>query len=114
MISVTHELGTAYSEARTCANCGTTCVEEYCACGMRVRRAPHHPRPRRDAGVPPDASATPAATSRRHDDIPIHLTDSASQFRMDVDCDDAPFELNELDRLALSSDYARALALADA
>ena len=38
-----------------------------------------------------------------HDDIPIHLTDSASQFRMDVDCDDAPFELTELDHLALAS-----------
>ena len=33
---------------------------------------------------------------------------------MDVDCDDAPFELTELDHLALPSDYARALALADA
>ena len=33
---------------------------------------------------------------------------------MDVDCDDAPFELTELDHLALTSDYARAHALADA
>ena len=118
VISVTQELDTAYSETRKCANCGTACAEEYCACGMRVRRSPHHPRPRRGAGVPPDASATPAATSRRHDDIPIHLTDSASQFRMDVDCDDAPddapFELTELDHLTLADDYARALALADA
>ena len=53
------------------------------------------------------SSVTPAATSRRHDDIPIHLTDSASQFRMDVDCDDAPFELTELDHLTLAGDYAR-------
>ena len=77
---------------------------------------PHHPRPRWDAGAPPEASpsVTPAATSRRHDDIPIHLTDSASQFRIDVDCDDAPFELTELDHLTLTGGYARALALADA
>ena len=37
---------------------------------------------------------------------------------MDVDCDDAPndapFELTELDHLALAKDYARAHALADA
>ena len=33
---------------------------------------------------------------------------------LDVDCDDAPFELTELDHLALAKDYARALALADA
>ena len=33
---------------------------------------------------------------------------------MDVDCDDAPFELTELDHLALAKDYARALALTDA
>ena len=93
VIGVTPVLDAANSETRTCANCGTACVEEYCACGMRVRRSPHHPRPRWDAGAPPEASVTPAATSRRHDDIPIHLTDSASQFRMDIDCDDAPFEL---------------------
>ena len=33
---------------------------------------------------------------------------------MDVDCDDAPFELTELDHLTLTGDYAHALALADA
>ena len=33
---------------------------------------------------------------------------------MDVDCDDAPFELTEFDHLTLAGDYARALALADA
>ena len=106
MTSVTRELGTAYGETRTCANCGTACVDEYCARGVRVRRSPHHPRPRWDTGAPPEASVTPADTSRRHDDIPIHPTDSASQFRMDVDCDDAPFELTELDHLALATPRA--------
>ena len=55
-------------------------------------------------GVTPPPVTACCFYSCRHDDIPIHLTDSASQFRMDVDCDDAPFELTELDHLTLASD----------
>ena len=64
--------------------------------------------------MPTAARATPTATNRRHDDTPIHLTNSASQSRMDVDYDDAPFELTELDNLALTGDNAYARALTDA
>ena len=53
-------------------------------------------------------------TLSSHDDASIHLTDSASQSRMDVDDDDAPFELTEQDDLALANAYAHAHALPDA
>ena len=114
IISVTPVGGDAGNGVRKSASCGTECATEYCMRGQRVSRLPHHSRQPQAAGAPPEAPATPAATGRQHDNTPIHLTDSASQSRMDVDCDDAPFELTELDHLALTSDYARAHALADA
>ena len=107
-ISMTPERVANDGGIRVCSRCGAKCADEYCACGARVRRSPHHPRQQWGIDALPEASTTPAVDSRRHDDIPIHITNSASQSRMAaVDNDDAPpFELTELDRLALSSAYA--------
>ena len=62
-------------------------------------------------GVTPPPVTACCFYSCRHDDIPIHLTNSASQFRMDVDIDDTPFELTELDHLALTATRAHARTL---
>ena len=113
VIDVAPVQGTEGNGARKCASCGTACTTEYCPCGRRVSRLPRHPRPPQAADTPPEAPATPDVTCCQRDDPPIQPTDSASQSRMDVDVDEAPFELTELDLAAATDTRAHAPALYD-